>query len=209
MQQSWSKYTSMELSEKVHPQLAEQYNRYRFLFLALCVSGFLPLATLLFLYFTGPGLAYMEKNLTTIVVIFVLQVPLCVMAGYLLGVKRMKYLKRSTYLVGRGVRSPVQSTGLFRVSGQGNYILCCVDIFDDATGEMERFMIIPTKDTESAIKSLPELGKGDFDPSESRTESGIETKSLQAFVDSDTGKAVAVEQDGVVFFVSPPVALLA
>lgn len=79
--------------ERVNSELKEQYNRYRFMFFALCLSGFLPLATLIFLYLSGPGLGYLGHHLTSVVVFFVLQVPICAMGGYLLGIRRMRFFR--------------------------------------------------------------------------------------------------------------------
>ena len=188
----------MRGGERINSELKEQYNRYRFMFFALCASGFLPLATLLFLYLSGPGLGYLGKHLTTVVVFFVLQVPICAMGGYLLGIRRMRFLERSSQLVA--------ARGIFKITGRGDYVLSCVDIIDDTGGEavMERYMIIPTPASEAVIRSLPEL---DLDPQEDSDSDEPSPIRLSCYVDSESGKLAAVNYRGTVLFVSPPVTL--
>lgn len=185
----------------VHSQLKEQYNRYMLLFVGLCLTGFLPLLTLVFLYFsdTGINLSHLGKHMVTVFVVFTLQVPLCGVLGYFMGVKRMEFLKRSTKLVKQGNWSEIDAIGLFQKSGQGNYVICCADIINDTNGEVERYWIIPSPQIEEAIKNLPELPEETED-----TSPRIKLKSIH---DPEIKEIVAFEQDGTVFFVSPPAKL--
>lgn len=198
--------SQMRGGERINSELKEQYNRYRFMFFALCASGFLPLATLLFLYLSGPGLGYLGKHLTTVVVFFVLQVPICAMGGYLLGIRRMRFLERSSQLVAAGEARDLPARGIFKITGRGDYVLSCVDIIDDTGGEavMERYMIIPTPASEAVIRSLPEL---DLDPQEDSDSDEPAPIRLSCYVDSESGKLAAVNYRGTVLFVSPPVTL--
>ncbi|MBI1269423.1 hypothetical protein GC174_03225 [bacterium] len=196
----------MQDGERVNSELKEQYNRYRFMFLALCASGFLPLATLVFLYLSGPGLGYLGKHLTTVVVFFVLQVPICAMGGYLLGIRRMRFLERSSQLVAAGETRDLQARGIFKITGRGDYVLSCVDIIDDTGSEagIERYMIIPTSGSEAVIRSLPELDGNSQEDSDAVEQAPMK---LSCYVDSESGKLAAVNYQGTVLFVSPPVTL--
>lgn len=191
----------MELSEEVHPQLKEQYNRYRFMFVALCLSGFLPIMTLVFLYLTGPGLGYLGNKMTFIFVIFILEVPLCGVLGYLLGIKRMRFLKRSSYLVRRGITKNVNSKGVYKISGE-SYVTCCVDLVNESSSEVERHWVIPSQSVEGVIKGLPEL-----EDKEPISMDGRDVDTIAAFVDTETGKVAAIKYDENVLFFSPPAEL--
>ena len=171
------------------------------LFVGLCLTGFLPLTTLILLYFTDTGLNlnHLGRHLVTVFVIFVLQVPLCGVLGYLMGVKRMKFLERSTSLVNAGNWTEMDAIGLFKKSGQGNYLICCADIVNDTSGEVERYWIIPSPDIADQIKGLPELPDEMEDPSPKLKLKGIR--------DPEQNEIVAFEQDGTIYFVSPPVKL--
>ena len=170
----------MQISQEVHPQLKEQYNRYRFLFIALCLSGFLPVMTLILLYLTGPGLGYLGNKMTFIFVIFIFQVPLCGVLGYLLGIKRMRFLERSSYLVRLGTTKEIKAIGVFKISGQGNYMTCCADLIDEKTGALNRQWVIPSPSVEGVIKGLPEL---DSDEALITDQSGKDT--IPAYVDTE------------------------
>lgn len=194
--------------ERINSELKEQYNRYRFMFFALCLSGFLPLATLVFLYLSGPGLGYLGHHLTSVVVFFVLQVPICAMGGYLLGIRRMRFLERSSQLVAAGQTQDLQARGIFKITGRGDYVLSFVDIIDDTDGEatVERYMIIPTSGSEAVIRSLPELNS-DADGDSGESGESAESITLSGYVDRESGKLAAVNYKGAVLFVSPPVTL--
>lgn len=164
------------------------------------VSGTLPLLSLLILYFTGPGLGYMGQNLLIVVVAFVFQIPLSLVLGYLMGIKRMRYLERSSELVKKGIHKDLVVAGPFKGGQKDSYITCCVDLVDD-DGSVERVWVIPTDDTRDYISKLPDM------PETPLLASGSSRKA-RAYVDADTGKAVAVESGDAILWISPPSKLL-
>lgn len=190
------------MSQEVNPQLRELYNRYRFMFVALCLSGFLPVLTLIFLYMTGPGLGYLGNKMTFVFVIFIFQVPLCGALGYLLGIKRMRFLKRSSYLVQRGNSEDVRVKGIYKIKGQGDYMTCCADLLNSESESLERQWVIPSPAINDLIMDLPDL-----QDNEPVLTNSTELETYAGYIDKDTGKITAIEYQGKLLFFSPPVEL--
>lgn len=183
----------------LHPDLVEQYGRYRAMAVIIALSGTLPLITLIVLYLTGPGFGYLESKMNVVIFAFVLQIPLAVALGYLMGVKRMRFLERASALVAAGKTSRVRGFGPFRGSPSEKIVTVCVDILDES-GSVERQWLMPVAAQSDYIVTLPRAPEQPLTP-ESATD-------LEAFVDPETGRVAAVSAGGHTLFVCPPARLI-
>jgi len=185
--------------KSLHPDLVEQYGRYRAMAVIIALSGTLPLITLVILYVTGPGFGYLESKMNVVILAFLLQIPLAVALGYLMGVKRMRYLERASALVAAGETRKIRGFGPFRGSPSDKVLTFCVDLLDES-GSVERQWLIPVGAQTDYIAGLPAV------PSQAHAlESAAD---LEAFVDPDTGSVAAVSTGGRTFFVCPPARLI-
>ena len=183
----------------LHNDLKEQYNRYRLLAVAMVVVAIVPVATLIGLYLTGPGLKYLGERMLMVVVAFVLEIPLVLGLAYLLSYKRMKFLERSSELVQRGIREELPMVGLYKLYARDGAKLCCVDLIAGADNSVQRLHVIPNAAMKSFVDDLPDAP----DPSnDSVTETPM--RAVIAYVDPETKLPVAIEEDGVLLWISPP-----
>lgn len=187
-------------SNSVHPDLRDQHQRYMLLAVGLVISSILPAVTFFIFYSSSAGLAYMSKHLLKVMVAFILQIPLVLALSYLLAVKRMRFLERSSQLVKSGARQELQMTGAYKVTNKDGTSNCQIEL---AVGEgVERFPVIPSPAIKDYVSSLPEL------PVSSEEEpmpiSVSPPESVFGYVDPETKRPVAVELGGNVLWMCPP-----
>ncbi|MBX9667403.1 MAG: hypothetical protein K2X93_07275 [Candidatus Obscuribacterales bacterium] len=185
-------------SANVHPDLKEQYQRYKILGAGLVVTSILPAATFFIFYSSSSGLAYITKHLLAVAVAFVLEIPLVIGLAYVLAVKRMRFLERSTSLQRSGARQELALAGAYKFTGNESKRACLLELVQDNT--IERFPVIPSKTIESWIDTLPDLPATPAPPLVDMQS----TQSVYGFVDPETKRPVAVEIGGNVLWLSPP-----
>ncbi|MBK9142036.1 MAG: hypothetical protein IPM23_06035 [Candidatus Melainabacteria bacterium] len=173
----------------LHPDLVEQYGRYRAMAVIIALSGTLPLITLIIL----------PVENKVVILAFILQIPLAVVLGYLMGVKRMRYLERASALVAAGQTRKMRGFGPFRGSPSETVLTFCIDLLDES-GSVERQWLIPVGAQADYIVGLPALPD--------QTHALESATDLEAFVDPGTGSVAAVSAGGRIFFVCPPARLL-
>lgn len=192
-------------SSKVHPDLRPQYQRYKILGAGLVVSSILPAVTFFIFYSSNAGLAYLSKHLLTVMVAFILEIPLMLGLAYILSVKRMRFLERSTQLCSSGVRQELLLAGAYKIKNQGGNNACFLElVLQDGT--LERFPVIPSSSIQPYINSLPEP-PAVLAPVEQKP-SYPDAEKVHAFVDTDTKLPVAVEVAGNILWISPPAKLV-
>jgi len=187
----------------VHPDLRQQYQRYKLMAAGLVISSILPAVSFFIFYSSSAGLAYMTKHLLTVMVAFILEIPLMLGLAYFLAVKRMRFLERSTQLVKSGARSELDLAGAYKVNSSDGRKGCTIDLA--VNDGVERFPVIPSDSIQTYVNTLPELPPvvaGEETPAPS---SG--TERVYGFVDPDTKRPVAVELGGNVLWISPPAQL--
>lgn len=184
-------------SADVHPDLKEQHQRYKILAVGLVVTSILPSATFFIFYSSSAGLAYISKHLVAVAVAFILEIPLVMALAYVLAVKRMRFLERSTYLQSTGARQELALAGAYKIKGNEGKRACLLELAQD--NAIEQFPIIPSKSIESWIETLPDL------PSPAPEEPALpSTQSVYGIVDPETKRPVAVEIAGNLLWISPP-----
>lgn len=186
---------------KVHPDLQQQHQRYKILGVGLVISSILPAVTFFIFYSSKAGIAYMSRHLLTVMVAFIVQIPLVLALAYILAMKRMRFLERSTALVNAGAKEEVSLAGAYKFNNRDGSKGCRLDLA--LPDGIESFPIIPSQSIETYVKSLPdvpELAAGD---GQGLLEE-VGAQSISAFIDPETKKPVAVELGGNILWMSPP-----
>lgn len=185
----------------VHPDLMQQYQKYKILGVGLVICSILPCATLLIMYGTKSGLEHLGKHMLVVLVAFVLEIPLLFWLAYMLSLKRMRFLERSTQLVRGGTTEEVPLVGAYKIKAQDGKAACVLELIVGEDGN-EIFPVIPNQGVSELVAALPDLPDA---PVESKSKS---SKSVRAFIDPETKRPVAVEMDGKTLWLSPPAKLV-
>ncbi|MDZ4834413.1 MAG: hypothetical protein SGJ27_11605 [Candidatus Melainabacteria bacterium] len=187
---------------RVHPDLQQYHQRYKLLGVGLVISSILPAVTFFIFYSDHSGIAYLTKHLLTVMVAFILQIPLVLCLAYFLAVKRMRFLERSTSLVSGGAKQEINMTGAYKVINRDGSKGCVLDL---ATSEgVETFPVIPSPSIETYINALPALPDATAEEPQARSTT---TETINAFIDPETKRPVAVELGGNVLWISPPASM--
>lgn len=131
-------------------------------------------------------------------VAFIVQIPLVLALAYILAVKRMRFLERSTSLVNGGDRQELDLTGAYKFNNRDGSKGCRLDLA--LPDGVESFPVIPSQSIETYVNSLPDVPEvaAESPPPQ------IGAQSVSAFIDPDTKKPVAVEVGGNILWMSPP-----
>jgi hypothetical protein len=125
--------------------------------------------------------------------------------AYLLAIKRMKFLERSSELLKRGNRQDIEVIGPFKYpTSEKGVNAYCIDLVNPQTGETERNFVISNDSNEGYLKELPTAPSSDVPLIEDKTS---KAKRAQAVIDPETKKAVVIEHDGQTLWLSPPAKL--
>jgi hypothetical protein len=188
---------------KVHPDLRQQHQRYKILAAGLVISSILPAVTFFIFYSSNAGLAYLSRHLLSVMVAFIVQIPLVLGLAYLIGVKRMRFLERSSSLVNGGAKQELTLTGAYKFTSRDGTKGCRLDIA--MPDGVESFTVIPSPSIENYVNTLPDLPEPAAEGAPSITS---RSENINAFIDPLTKKPVAVEVNGNVLWLSPPANLL-
>lgn len=184
---------------KVHPDLQQQHQRYKILGVGLVISSILPAVTFFIFYSSNSGIAYLSKHLLTVMVAFIVQIPLVLGLAYILAVKRMRFLERSTALVNTGAKQELNLTGAYKFTSRDGTKGCRLDLA--LPDGVESFPVIPSPSIEKYVNSLPDLPEI---ASEEPQPVSSSAERIYAFVDPETKRPVAVELGGNILWISPP-----
>jgi|AGTN01.2.fsa_nt_gi hypothetical protein len=188
----------------VHPDLEVQHRRYKMMAIALSLAAFMPAIVLFGYYAFDTSSGFMHARVLVAAVACVLDIPLMLALAYLLAIKRMKFLERSTDLLKRGNRQDVEVIGPYKYpTEQKGVNAYCIDLINPQTGEPERNFVILNVSNEGYLKELPNAPT-DVPRIEDKSSKG---KKAQAIVDPETKKPVVVEHDGQTLWLSPPAKL--
>jgi hypothetical protein len=187
---------------RIHPDLVQQHQRYKIFAAGLVISSILPAVTFFIFYSSNSGIAYLSKHLLTVMVAFIVQIPLVLVLAYLVGMKRMRFLERSSSIVSLGDKREINLAGAYKVNNRDGSKGCLLDL--SMPEGVETFPVIPSPSIESYVNKLPDFPV----PSEDASPRTEQVESIYAFVDPETKRPVAVEVDGKILWMSPPANLI-
>lgn len=184
---------------KVHPDLQQQHFRYKILGVGLVISSILPAVTFFIFYSSSSGIAYLSRHLLTVMVAFILQIPLVLGLAYVLAVKRMRFLERSTSLINTVSKQELTLAGAYKFTNRDGSKGCRLDLV--LPDGVESFPVIPSESIETYVNSLPDIPAAVEDGAKPAI---TNAESVYAFIDPESKRPVAVELGGKVLWISPP-----